>query len=131
MHVGKVVEVWRYPVKSMGGEAVAQALVDTGGLAGDRHWAVIDGDAREVFLRGERVELTPKEFELLFFLSSRPRRAFSRQELLESVWQSSSEWQQAATVTEHVRKLRAKIEDDPVHPRWLMTVRNLGYRFDP
>ncbi len=48
MHVGKVVEVWRYPVKSMGGEAVAQALVDTGGLAGDRHWAVIDGDAREI-----------------------------------------------------------------------------------
>ena len=90
----------------------------------------IDGDAREVFLRDARVELTPKEFELLFFLSSRPRRAFSRQELLESVWQSSSEWQQAATVTEHVRKLRAKIEDDPVHPRWLITVRNLGYRFD-
>ncbi len=98
-----------------------------------RHFGdlTIDGDAREVFLRGARVELTPKEFELLFFLSSRPRRAFSRQELLESVWQSSSEWQQAATVTEHVRKLRAKIEDDPVHPRWLITVRNLGYRFDP
>jgi uncharacterized protein YcbX len=48
MQVGKVVEVWRYPVKSMGGEAVAQALVDAGGLAGDRHWAVIDGDAREI-----------------------------------------------------------------------------------
>ena len=97
-----------------------------------RHFGdlTIDGDAREVFLRNARVELTPKEFELLFFLSSRPRRAFSRQELLESVWQSSSEWQQAATVTEHVRKLRAKIEDDPVHPRWLVTVRNLGYRFD-
>jgi two-component system response regulator RegX3 len=47
------------------------------------------------------------------------------------VWQSSSEWQQAATVTEHVRKLRAKIENDPIHPRWLITVRNLGYRFDP
>ena len=46
MHVGKVVAVWRYPVKSMAGEAVAQALVDAGGLAGDRHWAVIDGDAR-------------------------------------------------------------------------------------
>jgi DNA-binding response OmpR family regulator len=91
----------------------------------------IDGDAREVHLRGAPVELTPKEFELLYFLSSRPRRAFSRQELLESVWQSSSEWQQAATVTEHVRKLRAKIEDDPVNPRWLITVRNLGYRFDP
>jgi len=48
MQLGKVVEVWRYPVKSMGGEAVAQALVDAGGLAGDRHWAVIDGDAREI-----------------------------------------------------------------------------------
>lgn len=91
---------------------------------------LIDGDAHEVFVNNQRVELTPKEFELLFFLSSRPRRAFSRQELLESVWQSSSEWQQAATVTEHVRKLRAKIENDPIHPRWLITVRNLGYRFD-
>ncbi len=98
-----------------------------------RHFGdlTIDGDAREVYRRGVRVELTPKEFELLAFLSSRPRRAFSRQELLENVWQSSSEWQQAATVTEHIRKLRAKIEDDPVNPRWLVTVRNLGYRFDP
>lgn len=48
MQLGKVVEIWRHPVKSMGGEAVAEARVDIGGLAGDRHWAVIDCDAREI-----------------------------------------------------------------------------------
>ena len=48
MHVGKVVEIWRYPVKSMGGETVEQARADARGLAGDRHWAVIDGEAGEI-----------------------------------------------------------------------------------
>lgn len=92
---------------------------------------LIDRDARQVFIRGQRVDLAPKEFDLLQFLASNPRRAFSRQVLLEKVWQSSTEWQQQATVTEHIRKLRIKIEDNPAAPRWICTVRNLGYRFDP
>ena len=92
---------------------------------------IIDRDARQVFVRGQRIDLAPKEFDLLQFLASTPRRAYSRQMLLEKVWQSSVEWQQQATVTEHIRKLRIKIEDNPAAPRWICTVRNMGYRFDP
>jgi DNA-binding response OmpR family regulator len=92
---------------------------------------VIDRDARLAFLKTEIVDLAPREFDLLLFLSSHPRRAFSRAQLLEEVWRSSSEWQQASTVTEHIRKLRAKLESEAARPRWISTVRNVGYRFDP
>lgn len=86
---------------------------------------------REVVLRGQRVETTAKEFDLLAKLASHPRRVFSRAQLLEEVWGSSRDWQDPATVTEHVRRLRRKIEDDPEQPRWLQTVRRVGYRFEP
>jgi two-component system alkaline phosphatase synthesis response regulator PhoP len=56
---------------------------------------------------------------------------FSRAQILEKVWNSSAEWQQVSTVTEHVRKLRLKIEADATNPRWIQTIRNIGYRFDP
>jgi DNA-binding response OmpR family regulator len=56
---------------------------------------------------------------------------FSRQQLLEHVWASSSEWQSEATVTEHVRRLRRKVEEDPDQPRWVTTARGVGYRFEP
>ena len=77
------------------------------------------------------VALATKEFDLLAFLAARPGHAFSRDDLLRAVWQSAADWQQEATVTEHVRRVRAKIEQDPVHPRLLQTVRGVGYRFDP
>ncbi len=87
---------------------------------------------RRVVLNGEAVELTPKEFDLLSFLvSSEPARVFSRHELLQAVWGSSAEWQDSATVTEHVRRLRLRIEVDPARPQLLQTVRGVGYRFDP
>ncbi len=87
--------------------------------------------SREVTLNGENVELTPKEFDVLAFLAASPRQVFSRAELLESVWQSSPEWQDPATVTVHVRRIRNKIENDPEHPRWITTVWGVGYRFEP
>ncbi|MEW6475315.1 MAG: response regulator transcription factor [Actinomycetota bacterium] len=86
---------------------------------------------REIVVRGERVETTAKEFDLLARLASEPRRVFSRAQLLEEVWGSSRDWQDPATVTEHIRRLRRKIEEDPEQPRWLHTVRGVGYRFEP
>ena len=74
------------------------------------------------------LELTSKEFDLLAYLAARPGHVFSRGQLLQTVWHSSSDWQQEATVTEHVRRLRGKIEDDPARPSVLVTVRGAGYR---
>lgn len=90
----------------------------------------VDVAAREVRLGGELLVLTAKEFDLLAFLASSPRQVFTRDQLLEHVWDSSSAWQDEATVTEHVRRLRRKIETDPDQPRWLKTVRGVGYRFE-
>ena len=87
--------------------------------------------SHEVRLRGELVILTAKEFELLLFLASSPRQVFSRRQLLESVWDSSSEWQDEATVTEHVRRIRRKVEIDADNPTRIVTIRGVGYRFEP
>jgi DNA-binding response OmpR family regulator len=91
----------------------------------------IDTGTHEVFVGDRTVELTPREFELLAFLAASPRRVFTRPQLLERVWTSSAEWQDQATVTEHVRRVRQKIEDDPTRPRWISSVRGVGYRFNP
>jgi DNA-binding response OmpR family regulator len=92
---------------------------------------VIDPAARRVTLRGAPVELTAKEFDLLAFLAANPGRVFTRAQLLEQVWDSSPDWQDPATVTVHVRRLRRKLEDRPERPRWLTTVWGVGYRFEP
>jgi DNA-binding response OmpR family regulator len=91
----------------------------------------IDVKAREVQVRGETVTLTAREYDLLTFLARSPRQVFSHGELLTQVWQSSAEWQDPATVTEYVRRVRAKIETDRNHPRWIRTVRAAGYAFHP
>ena len=92
---------------------------------------IIDMRSREVHLDGVLVEMTAKEFDLLAFFARSPRQVFSREQLLSGVWASSSEWQDAGTVTEHVRRVRRKIESDADNPRWLRTVRGVGYRFEP
>jgi DNA-binding response OmpR family regulator len=91
----------------------------------------INESTHEVKLRGELLELTSKEFALLAFIAASPRQVYSRAQLLEHVWSSSPEWQNEATVTEHIRRLRAKIEVDPDHPLWIKTIRGVGYRFEP
>ena len=91
----------------------------------------INMGTREVFLHGEPVTLTAKEFDLLSFLASSPRQVFSREQLLDRVWNSSSAWQSTDTVTEHIRRLRKRIEANPDKPRWLTTVWGIGYRFNP
>jgi DNA-binding response OmpR family regulator len=91
----------------------------------------LDMTCRDVSIDGELVELTSLEFDLLACLASSPRHVFSREMLLDRVWGSSSEWQTAATVSEHVHRLRRKIERDPRNPRWIQTMRGAGYRFVP
>jgi DNA-binding response OmpR family regulator len=90
----------------------------------------IDRESRNVWVDGRSVELAAKEFELLAYFVDHPRRACSRQELLAAVWSSHSGWQTEATVTEHVYRLRTKLEADPRRPQWLRTVRAFGYRWE-
>lgn len=91
----------------------------------------IDEATREVRVDDELIELTRREFDLLTFLVHAPRQVFTRAQLLEHVWDSSPEWQDPATVTVHVGHLRQKVEPDPGRPQHLITVRGVGYRFDP
>jgi DNA-binding response OmpR family regulator len=110
--------------RAAGRETIAPQLIEFDGLT-------IDPLAREVRLADVCVDLTPKEFDVLAFLASAPRQVFSRAQLLEQVWQSSPDWQDPATVTVHVRRIRNKIEEDPEKPRWITTVWGVGYRFEP
>ena len=103
--------------------AAAQQTIAYDGLT-------IDLASREVWVRGDLVETTAKEFDLLAFLAANPGRVYTRHQLLREVWHSSSEWQQEGTVTEHIRRLRVKVEEDAERPRWLQTVRGVGYRFE-
>jgi DNA-binding response OmpR family regulator len=89
----------------------------------------IDLRARRVEVAEQPIELTKREFDLLAFLAGHQGRVFSREELLNEVWGSSEEWQVLATVTEHVRRVRLKIETDPSQPRYIHNVRGVGYRF--
>jgi DNA-binding response OmpR family regulator len=91
----------------------------------------IDARARQVYIDGVLVALTPKEFDLLSMLARSPRQVFSRAQILDLVWASSPDFQDPATVTVHVGRLRQKLERDPEHPRWIVTVRSVGYRFEP
>jgi len=91
----------------------------------------LDLSTREVSVDHKPVVTTAREFDLLAFLAASPRQVFSRHQLLDQVWGSSSEWQDPETVTEHVHRLRRRIEADPRDPRWIKTVRGVGYRFEP
>jgi DNA-binding response OmpR family regulator len=90
----------------------------------------VDGASREVRVRGRRVALTPKEFDLLYLMARNPRTVFTRAQLLDEVWDLAFEGE-PSTVTVHIRRLREKIESDPSKPRRLVTVWGVGYRFEP
>jgi DNA-binding response OmpR family regulator len=91
---------------------------------------VVNPGTRQVTIRGEKVELTATEFNLLHYLASNPRQVFSRDKLLEKVW-GFSDYVDPSTVTVHIRRLREKIEVDPGQPECLLTVWGVGYRFEP
>jgi two-component system alkaline phosphatase synthesis response regulator PhoP len=88
----------------------------------------IDLTGRTVTVGGQPVELTPKEFDLLVLLASHPGRVFGRETLLEKVW-GYDYLGDSRTVDVHVQRLRRKLEEDPHHPRHLLTVRSIGYKF--
>jgi DNA-binding response OmpR family regulator len=89
----------------------------------------IDTAAREVRVAGETVELTRTEFDLIEALSAHPRRAFSRHQLLQRVWHG--EWFGDDHVIDvHIGNLRRKLGDDPAQPRYIRTVRGIGFRME-
>ncbi len=119
--------------------AVLRRAEATAGSNGDRPSSdglllfgdlAIDAAAREVRLGGETVALAPREFDLLHHFAINPRRVFSREDLLDALWDRSFDGG-SATVTVHIRRLREKIEADPSEPKRIVTVRGAGYRFEP
>jgi DNA-binding response OmpR family regulator len=88
----------------------------------------VEPSSRRAFLDGVEVSLTQREFDLLAFLAARPGRVFSRDQLMESVWEYPF-YTDTSTVTVHIRRLRAKLGDDPAEPRFIETVWGVGYRF--
>jgi len=94
------------------------------------HEMTIDPTSRRVFVRGQEVQLTQREFDLLLFLARHPGQVFSRNQLMDAVWQYSF-YTDTSTVTVHIRRLRTKLEADPAVPRHIQTVWGVGYRFQP
>lgn len=90
----------------------------------------IDPGMRTVTLDGEAVSLTQREFDLLAFLAMHPGQVFSRDQLMDAVW-GFPFYTDTSTVTVHVRRLRAKLGDDPAQPRFVETVWGVGYRLKP
>ncbi len=84
-------------------------------------------ESREVRIGGAPVELTPREFDLLDALSARPNVAFSRAQLLDRVW-GPSWYGDEHVVDVHIANLRRKLGEDPAHPRYVRTIRGVGYR---
>jgi two-component system alkaline phosphatase synthesis response regulator PhoP len=90
----------------------------------------VDMERLQVTRQGRSIDLTPTEFRLLRYLLSNPGRPFSRDELIEAVWGYASDIGSDRTVDVHVRHLREKLEDNPAQPRWIVTVRGVGYKFE-
>jgi DNA-binding response OmpR family regulator len=90
----------------------------------------IDPGSRVVTLKDTPVDLTVKEFDMLYLLARHPKQVFTREQLLERVW-GGAQYIDPGTVTVHVRRLREKLEADPSHPTRLVTVWGVGYKFEP
>ena len=90
----------------------------------------IDPRTRVVMVKESQIELTAKEFDMLYLLAHHPKQVFTRDQLLERVW-GRADYIDPGTVTVHVRRLREKIESEPSKPKHLLTVWGVGYKFEP
>ena len=90
----------------------------------------VDPRSRVVTVKSSPVELTAKEFDMLYLLARHPKQVFTREQLLERIW-GGAQYIDPGTVTVHVRRLREKIEEDPSKPTRLLTVWGVGYKFEP
>jgi DNA-binding response OmpR family regulator len=104
-------------------EAESDRPLSFGGLT-------IDPRSRVVTVKETEVELTAKEFDMLYLLACHPKQVFTREQLLERIWGGAA-YIDAGTVTVHVRRLREKIEIEPSKPQRLLTVWGVGYKFEP
>ena len=119
--IARVHTVLRRPRTATGSGAPAEA---PSRVFGDLR---LDTAGREVYVAGDPIELTPTEFDILVILASRPKVAFSRQQILDQVWGES--WVGDDHVVDvHVANLRRKLGDDPAAPHYVRTVRGVGYR---
>ena len=89
----------------------------------------INRERYTVSIQGTPVKLSATEFKLLLFLAERKGKVFSREQLLDAIWRDEA-FVEPRTVDVHIRRLRAHVEDDPAHPRYIKTMRGIGYFFD-
>jgi phosphate regulon transcriptional regulator PhoB len=90
---------------------------------------VIDKERYTVTIKGKPMKLSAKEFKLLLFLVERKGKVFNREQLLDAVWSDES-FVEPRTVDVHIRRLRSQIEEDPAHPKYIRTLRGIGYFFN-
>jgi len=122
---------FRSRVRALLRRAAVSRQVDEDGEVISAQGLTIDLARRGVEVRGNRVQLTYVEFELLRILASHPGRVYSRRMLLEALW-GGADYREPRTIDVHVRHLREKLEPDPAEPEYILTVRGVGYRFrDP
>jgi DNA-binding response OmpR family regulator len=117
----EVVARVRAVLRRVGGSEATSRVISAGEVA-------LDLDKRQASVGGQPVELTPTEFELLATLVENPGRVFSRMQLLDKIQGYAYEGYER-TIDAHVKNLRQKIEQDPKHPRYILTVYGLGYKF--
>ncbi len=103
-------------------EDVSHSIYEIGALK-------IDKNSRRIFLNGEEIYLTSKEFDILSLMARNPDRVFSKEEIFNRVWGEDS-FGDVTTITVHIRKIREKMEKDPSHPSYISTVWGAGYRFE-
>ena len=89
----------------------------------------IDQERHQVFIRGEETSMPLKEFELLLYLAQNSGRVLTRNQLIDRIW-GSDYFGDTKTLDVHMKRIRSKIEKDPANPKYLQTVRGVGYKFD-